>query len=146
MHYGDIVSPSNTIVEGAEGQPDATVHLALRLLGRGLDDGSPMRLLVGRLPEPLPVPLPFPDGIRLVGSQVLGPRATVVLDSDLPASQVLDFYRDRLPAEGWTAPEQRSMHNGGFASTMGAPLLFYCRGTRGPSLTIQATATTSGLH
>jgi hypothetical protein len=98
------------------------------------------RLLVGRLPDPLPVAIPIPEGARVLGSQLFGPIATIVLDVDLPESEVLAFYRTRLEAAGWTMPEQPAMHGGGFSPAWPGPALTYCRSTRGPSLSVQATA------
>ncbi len=146
MYYSGNISSGSPIIEGADDQ-EATLALALRLMGRGFsDDESPTRLLVGRLPDPLPVALPLPNGARVVGSQVLGAVATIVLDVDLPEAQVLAFYRDRLEADGWTVPEQAGMHGGGFAFAplRFAPALTYCRSTRGPSLSVQATAVAGG--
>jgi hypothetical protein len=68
----------------------------------------------------------------------------MVLDVDLTESGVLDFYRDRLQADGWTMLELPGMH-GGFASTgLGLPLPTFCRSPRGPALSLQATALESG--
>jgi len=139
-------SSGSPIVEGGDDQ-GATLALTLRLMGRGFGfpDDTPTRLLVARLPDPLPVPLPLPDGARVVGSQILGSVATIVLDADLPEDAVLAFYRERLEADGWTLPEQQpGMHGGGFAPTWRTPALVYCRSARGPSLSVQATATEGG--
>jgi len=140
------ISSGLPIIEGGNDR-EAALTLTLRLMGRGFNfsgDESPTRLLVGSLPDPLPAAIPLPDGARVVGSQLRGPIATIVLDVDLPEEQVLDFYRERLQADGWTTPEQPGMHNDGFAHTMFAPPLTYCRSTRGPSLSVQATAQEGG--
>ncbi len=145
MYYSGNISSGLPIVEGDDDR-EAALALTLRLMGRGFSfssDESPTRLLVGRLPDPLPAAIPLPDGARVVGSQLRGPIATIVLDVDLPEGQVLDFYRERLQADGWTTPEQPGMH-GGFAHTMFAPPPTYCRSTRGPSLSVQATAQEGG--
>ncbi len=147
MYYSGNISSGSPIVEGGDDQ-GATLALTLRLMGRGFGsfgDDAPARLLVGRLPDPSPVPIPVPDGARVVGSQVLGSVATIVLDVDLPEDAALAFYRERLEADEWTPPAQQpGMHGGGFAPTWRGPTLMYCRSTRGPSLSVQATAVEGG--
>jgi len=146
MYYNGNISSGSPIVEGGDDQAAALAH-TLRLMGRGFGfpDDTPTRLLVARLPDPLPVPIPLPDGARVVGSQIFGSVATIVLDADLTEGQVLDFYRERLEADGWTLPEQQpGMHGGGFAPTWRTPALLYCRSARGPSLSVQATASEGG--
>jgi len=121
-------SSGHPVVEGDD--PAATLALALRLLGRGFDfsNDAPMRLLVRQLPDSLPVVIPVPDGAHVVGSQILGPLATIVLDVDQPAEQVLDYYRARLVADGWMP--QPDHQTGGFAPAWLAPALLYCRSAR----------------
>jgi len=88
-------SSGSPLIEGGDDQ-GVTLALALRLMGRGFNfsgDDTPTRLLVGRLPDPLPVPIPLPDGARVVGSQILGSFATIVLDVDLSEDAALAFYR-----------------------------------------------------
>ncbi len=146
MYYSGNISSGSPLIEGGDDQ-GATLALTLRLMGRGFSfsrDDAPMRLLVGRLPDPSPVPIPLPDGARVVGSQILGSVATIVLDVDLSEDAALTFYRERLEAEGWTPPEQQPEMHGGFASTWHEPTLVYCRSTRGPSLSVQATAIAGG--
>jgi len=146
MYDSGNISSDSPIVEGGDDQ-GATLALTLRLMGRGFGfpDDTPTRLLVARLPDPLPVPIPLPAGARVVGSQILGSVATIVLDADLPEDAVLAFYRERLEADGWTLPEQQpGMHGGGFAPAWRTPALLYCRSARGPSLSVQATAVAGG--
>ena len=146
MYYSGNISSGSPIVEGSDDQ-GATLALTLRLMGHGFSfpDDAPTRLLVARLPDPLPVPVPLPDGARIVGSQILGAVATIVLDVDLSEDAALAFYRERLEADGWTLPEQQpGMHGGGFAPSWHTPPLLYCRSARGPSLSVQATAVEGG--
>ncbi len=146
MYYSGNISSGSPIVEGDDDR-DAALALALRLMGHGFSfpDDAPTRLLVARLPDPLPVPVPLPDGARIVGSQILGAVATIVLDVDLSEDAALAFYRERLEADGWTLPEQQpGMHGGGFAPSWRTPPLLYCRSARGPSLSVQATAVEGG--
>ncbi|HZS88158.1 MAG TPA: hypothetical protein VFE42_11800 [Chloroflexota bacterium] len=141
MFYAGNYSSGSPIIEGADEDRDGAMTLLLRLVGGSFPpDESPPRLLVGRLPEPLPVELPLPDGARVVGSQLRGRVATMILDVDSPAQQVLDFYRDRLLAAGWTEAGQHTGWHGGFTpSAHFGPDLILCRGPRGPSLSVQAT-------
>ncbi len=145
--YSANISAGSPIIEGGDDR-DGALALTLRLMGRGfgfLGDDTPTRLLVGRLPDPSPIPIPLPDGARVVGSQILGSVATIVLDVDLSEDAALAFYRERLEADGWTPPAQQpGIHGGGFAPTWRGPALVYCCGTRGPSLSVQATAVEGG--
>jgi hypothetical protein len=141
VFYAGNFSSGSPIIEGADENRDGAMTLLLRLVGRGFSPGeSPPRILVGRLPEPLPVDLPLPNGARVVGSQLLGSVATMILDVDSPAQRVLDFYRDRLQAAGWTELEQHMGWHGGFTpSARFGPDLTFCHSSRGPSLSVHAT-------
>lgn len=148
MYYSGNFSQGNPVIEGADEDREGALALLLRLLGRGFPMGpgenTAHRVVVGKLPDVLPVAIPLPDGARVLGSLVHGNRyATVVLDADQTAEQVLEFYRQRLRAEGWTVAEQPGMH-GGFAHSMFQPPLTFCRGSHGPSLAVQATAIEGG--
>lgn len=74
-------------------------------------------VLIGALPEQLPVELPIPDGARVIGSTVRGPQAggtEVILDVDMAPEAVLEFYQEQLGQAGWErAPE---FGGGGFVS------------------------------
>jgi len=92
--------------------PEAALHaLAVRLLAARYP-GYPFRsppaqepqLLVGRLPADLPVDIPLPAGSRILGSLIQG-TISIVCDTNLSSMQVADFYRERLPAAGWSMPE-----------------------------------------
>ncbi len=137
-------SPTNATPREAE----AIRKLALRLLTYSYP-GAPapgdVRLLPERLPDDLPVDLPLSDDSRLVGSLVRGRQeATIVIDSQLTAEQVGDFYRQQLLAAGWEEVPIGHWH-GGFVPEQGLPLLF-CRGRRGPALQLTATLQSDGSH
>jgi hypothetical protein len=71
---------------------------------------------------------------------------TIVLDAAQRPEEVVAFYRERLLAAGWTAPEEMFPH-GGFAfsggaapaGSVGAQGLF-CASVRGPGLRVYAVA------
>lgn len=117
--------------------------LALRLLTPAFwSDADPqqMQLLVGQAPDAWPADIPLPDHSRIVGSLMRNPRMIeVVIDSDLDPAAVLQFYRDRLGATGWTAPHTRR-HTGGFMHGYNRPrqAALFCRSKRGPSLEVSA--------
>ena len=104
--------------------------------------GNP-QVLIGELPQRLPVEIPLPEGSRVVGTLIRGPQyATSVVDVELPTEQVLKFYRERLQAAGWQESEfLKDRHSGGFTSP-GLPdtMTTFCRGSRGPGLTVNAYA------
>jgi hypothetical protein len=140
--------------------------LALRLLcvpddPRAAAQGG--QLLVGRLPDALPVDIPLPEGSTVVGSLQRGTQsADIVLDASLPAKRVLDFYKDRLAAAGWGVPESPELPEPdtdtpdpagtccatatfvlnpfGFNPAVPSYSAFFCLGPRGPGLTVTAYA------
>ena len=106
---------------------------ALReFIGRALDYPSPeatdgVTVLIGALPEGLPLELPIPEGSRVVGSTVRGSElggTEIILDVDMPPEGVLGFYQEELLRAGWEeAPEQP--YGGGFVSASW-PTATYC--------------------
>lgn len=97
-------------------------------------------LFVGAIPASFPFALPQPDGSRVVGSVQVGSATTIYLDASQSPAQVLAFYRDQLPAEGWKALDWPPGRHGGFVATMGAMAnrLTFCRGEDAPALTVSA--------
>ena len=79
--------------------------------------GSPDQdstIWIGQLPAEPALPLPIPEGARVIGS-MQGPYTAleVLLDVDGPFSEVREFYQETLKADGWTAAESGSA-GGGF--------------------------------
>ena len=100
------------------------------------------RLLVGRLPDALPVELPLPTDSKLFGSlQRSANHVEVIFDTSLPEQEVIAFYRERLTAVGWQEDESfPGMRQGGFVHTrlgFGALSQWY-QGAHGPMLHVQA--------
>src|SRR5260221_13051833 len=61
--------------------------------------GNP-QVLVGELPQSMPVEIPLPERSRVVGTLIPGPQyATSIVDVELQTQQGLKFYRDRMQAE-----------------------------------------------
>ena len=99
-------------------------------------------VLFNQLPKELPPDIPLPEGSRVLGTLIRGPEyATSVLDVDLPAEQVLDFYREHMQAAGWQESELlKGLRPGGFTH-QGLGLdtrATFCRSSRGPGLTVIA--------
>ncbi len=132
---------------GSRGDFEALRLLATRMLWSyfpgDLESPEDVRLIVGALPDTLPVDVPLPDGCRVVGSMVRGRREiSIVLDSDQPAEQVLGFYRERLTAAGWRVPTLPG--HGGFTSGFMDRRAIYCWGSRGPALYVYARPLSGG--
>lgn len=118
-------------------------QLVLRLLGW---PGSEAQLFVGRLPDRLPVELPFPDGAKVLGSlarnlQNSRQNFEILLDVIQSPEQAQAFYRERLQAAGW---HELPLFPGlkGFTPpslSLGNQSRF-CKGTDGPSVSIAANA------
>jgi hypothetical protein len=94
-----------------------------------------VELLVGRLPNNLPIDLPLPAGAQVVASATASPlQAAIFLDAAVPPEGVLDFYRERLQSTGWY---ELLLHRpGGFMSTGSPAVGTFCASERGPSLQI----------
>jgi len=122
--------------EGAGGGPAEVIggdEAALReFIGRALDYPSPegtdgITVLIGALPESLPLELPVPQGSRVIGSTIRGSEmggTEIILDIDMPPEGVLGFYQEELLRAGWEeAPQQP--YGGGFVSAS-SPTANFC--------------------
>ena len=114
-----------------DGRDAALRELAARLLApldvHGVEDRTPPRLYVGRLPEELSVWITIPEGATVVGSAVHGlPRARtlyeIVLDAETPAEHLREVYQRRLLAAGWTEEDDYPPRRG--FVPRGIPLFF----------------------
>ncbi len=122
----------------------ATLQVLLqRIVGESYP-GAPAQeatIYVGKLPDTLPVDLPLPDGSRVIGSVVRAEESIqVVLDAPQGPDRVLDFYRQRMPAAGWSVPDQSIAPNSGFVQSGFGTGLTFCQARTGPSLFINASA------
>ncbi len=103
----------------ASGTPEQRLELAVRLLAQQFHAArGEITLLPGRLPDDLPLPLPLPDGARVVGAMThtWGPAVdvtTILIDTTLSAEQSAQFYSQRLEPLGW-APRIMPHERGGF--------------------------------
>jgi hypothetical protein len=83
---------------------DAALYaLALRLIGvrYGPPPQDDMQLLVAQVPEGVLQTIPMPERSHLLGSLTHTDQVTAVLDVDLAAARITDFYRDHFAAAGW---------------------------------------------
>lgn len=104
------------------------------------------QIYVGKTPDRLPVDLPLPDGSRVIGSVVReGENIQIVLDAPLTPDRVLDFYRQRMQAAGWSAQDQPTAPGGGFVASSIPTGLTLCQSRSGPSLFVNASATSGQL-
>jgi hypothetical protein len=135
-------------------QQGQLTELAERLLNpryptlQGTAEGP--RLLPGDLPADLPFELPLPPESRLIGSFVGpsgGPRpgapvtgriVQVVADVPTGPAETLTWYDQAMMERGWQPPpEEAHFHCGGFSPFSGLPpSRTFCRGPRGPLLTV----------
>lgn len=92
-----------------------TLHqLVARLLSL---PGDSIQVIAGQLPEQLPVALPLPDGVQVIGSVVREQNDFQILfDVALSPQQVKAFYRQQLLDAGWKEQESFSELNKGFAN------------------------------
>ena len=132
--------------------PDPGEAALRRLAERLLDYDDPFgsqaqkpRLFVGSLPEGLPVEVPVPGGLVLLGcvsrgGEMRGPVVEAVLDSVLAPDRVLAAYGRALRTEGWYEPEdrRRGPFGGGFVPAAEPKRAVFCKGERGPGLVVAA--------
>ena len=110
--------------------------LAMRLLTyRRVDESETseeLQLIVGKLPDELPVEVPILENSQIIGSMVnLNKSVAVVVDTEQQEEQVIDFYRQHLLSEGWQ--EDDNFDRGGFYNNFNK--IFYL-GARGPGINI----------
>ncbi len=87
---------------------DILYKLALRLSTfYGDPHVSNPTLLVEKLPETFPLTIPLPEESRVLGSLIRGPESLqILLDVPLTASEVRDFYQQKLLSSGWSLPDR----------------------------------------
>lgn len=109
------------------------------------------RLLIGEMPEDLPVKIPLPKQSRVLGTLFRGGNnVDIVIDVDMSPKDILGFYEEELLNAGWSRPpSERSA--GGFTSSghLGVERTAFCFSPEGPMLGIAAGAmgeTTSDLR
>jgi len=95
------------------------------------------QVLVGKLPENLPVTLPIPEKSHVLGTLMPSPQSLqVVLDVPLSEQEVFDFYETQLRAAGWQPPEPDGFSRGGFVQR---PFSAYYQHPSGADLTLLAS-------
>lgn len=78
--------------------------------------GGDTKVIVGKLPEKMPVELPIPAKSQILGSTVNNKGdIQVVLDVSQPVEEVTDFYKNKLQISGWQRP--KLVYNSGFVET-----------------------------
>ncbi|NJL80970.1 MAG: hypothetical protein HC917_23235 [Richelia sp. SM2_1_7] len=69
--------------------------------------GGDTKVIVGKLPEKMPVELPIPSASQILGSTVSEKgNIQVVLDASGTVEQVTDFYKNQLQKSGWEQPNK----------------------------------------
>src|SRR5581483_6207746 len=95
-------------------QPDAGPALQIRELTRRLvpvsdTEADNTTLLLGQIPDGLPLDLPLPTGSRVLGSAVRSKdthttSVSVLLDTVGAVPELTAYYVDELAARGWYRP------------------------------------------
>ena len=130
-----------------DGERSVPTDLALRLLS----SEDPVfrtvkrpRIFVGCLPDEMPVEIPIPEELSVVGSLVRDvhdprddPTIEIVLDAAVSAERIRDVYRERMSEAGWSEPERRG-YGGGFDFAPVGKTALFCRGERGPASFLSA--------
>jgi hypothetical protein len=119
---------------------EATLYtLALRLIAThyGPPPQDDMQLLVAQVPEGVLRTVPMPERSHLLGSLTRTHQVMVVLDVDLHAERVIDFYRHHFAAADWLDPTANQPMPGGFQRPQIPRALHLWQGPHGPTLSIQ---------
>jgi hypothetical protein len=124
--------------------------LTLRFLAKEFPgDSKPesVQLLVGRLPNQLPVEVPLPENSQIIGSYVNldWHNISIEFDTDLSPESILNFYRERLLSSGWHSPEIPTRPLGGFHVKESTNRALFCRSHRGPVLSIYVSTVQNPL-
>lgn len=131
----------SAVAQTLEGNDDLIPRdLVLRLIGSPLS-GIQQELLIGQLPDDLPVDLPLPDGAKVVASVVMGGQYyRVLLDTPQSPDQVKLFYQEQLDAAGWQRLTFGLTRIEGFVPSEfeQTEILSFCRDTTGSSLAVFA--------
>lgn len=104
------------------------------------------QLLVGSIPDSLPIHVPFPTDFAILGTLMRGPKSfEIILDIPLSTNDVLDFYQHAL-RDGWLANEDMpGMQRGGFTHKRQAVERQFYFHNSGWRLDIQVTAETNAV-
>jgi hypothetical protein len=135
-----------TSEQNADSGDDLFRELAMRLLApqyTGAPSAEEVQLLIGELPDNLPLELPLPDGARVLGSLVRG-DTEIVLDATQSPEEVIDFYREQLTAAGWEEPEEPDF-SGGFVSSGVGNGISLCQSKKGPRFSLRTLESDTGL-
>lgn len=115
------------------------------------------RLLVGAVPDGLPLELPLPPGSKVVGSVIqpaaarpggrpTGEATDIVLDAPGDAGAIMSFYDEALTPLGWSGPlGGQGFRHGGFVPAPAVPTRTFCRSTQGPWLSVRIVAESGGV-
>jgi hypothetical protein len=96
-----------------------------------------MQLLVAQMPEGVLQTVPMPENSHLLGSLTRTHQVMAVLDVDLPAQRIIDFYRHHFAAAGWLDPTANQPMSGGFQRPQTPRALHLWQRPHGPTLAIQ---------
>ncbi|OPX78550.1 MAG: Tetratricopeptide repeat protein [Methanosaeta sp. PtaB.Bin039] len=101
------------------------------------------QLLVGRLPDRMPIDVPLPPGAHVVGSMTHGSRSVdVVLDvENMTPEDVLDFYRKSMAARNWKDIDISGTSRGFSPNETKITL---CQGRKDPALVVTAYPVVDG--
>jgi hypothetical protein len=134
-------TPGVVVVRGGDEQ--ALRDLLGRALGYPGDAGGDTLILVSSLPDELPLGLPMPDDVRVLGSVVRGePQGMeLYLETDISSEAVLEFYARAMEDLGWTSPP--SEQGGGFTSAPAFASTF-CNDADGTIVWLSAFPTVEG--
>lgn len=103
--------------QSAKTAENALEELALRLLDNSYFESSSaeLKLLVGKIPEPIASEIDVLDGARVIGTLVRENESKIVLNTTASPEEVITKYEALLPSKDWNPLQmEREMQRGGF--------------------------------
>ncbi|MEM9922204.1 MAG: hypothetical protein AAF915_00360 [Cyanobacteria bacterium P01_D01_bin.50] len=118
--------------------PRQIVERLLRLNRIDFYRGGKSQLIIGKLPDKLPVEIPQPLESQVLGSIIRGEYSyEIALDTPQSAAQVKSFYQNQLTDKGWKQQEDMSPKRAFAISASDIDEnLNYCKSEKGPLLTL----------
>ncbi len=132
------------------GDESALRQMLAQVVGQMGYPGSAVTVLIGEIPETLPLALPIPEDARIIGSimreeGIIG--SEIMLQSSEPFGEVLAWFTEAMAAENWNRVEVPMYPNNGFTNNDVQGVQF-CNSRQDAMILLEARAagTGSDLH
>ena len=105
----------------------------MKLMRRMLSLNSETKVIVGKLPEKMPVKLPIPSQSQIVGSTTDDKGSIrIVLDNSQSVEKVTNFYTTQLKNFGWEQQVNNSTGGGFVVAELDSIYYYFCKKDSNP--------------